>query len=117
MVDKLIEALGIFVANCPHVVSTRDLLTKVRIELARSYILDLYYRESTGQYSYSLILNDQRVPGWDNARHHPGLLNAPHHYHREDGTVESSPMIGDPAQDIQIVAGRINALLAKQVNG
>lgn len=114
MADKLTEALDLFIAACPHVISTRDLLSKIRIELEQDYVLDLYFREATGQYSYTLIRNDQRVAGWDNARHHPDLPNAPHHFHRQDGAVESSAMVGDPAQDIQIVAEWTNALLTEK---
>ncbi|HKZ85288.1 MAG TPA: DUF6516 family protein [Anaerolineae bacterium] len=110
MADPLTDALSVFVALCPHIRSTRDLVTKIRIELERDYSLELYFREATGQYSYTLLLNDRRVIGWDNARHHPDLPNAPHHFHREDGQVESASLTGDPVQDIRIVAKRINAL-------
>jgi hypothetical protein len=110
MADQLTEALDLLVALCPYIRSTRDLVTKIRVELERGYFLDLYYRESTGQYSYALILSDERVLGWDNAPHYPDLPNAPHHFHREDGAVEASTLTGSPSADIRIVAERINAM-------
>ena len=116
MADQLTDALEIFVATCSHVRSTRDLITKVRVELEEGYVLDLYFREATGQYSYTLLQNEQRVIGWDNARHYPDLPNAPHHFHKEDDEVESSGLVGKPAEDIRIVAKHINALYAKIKN-
>jgi hypothetical protein len=106
--DQLTEALGSFVALCHHVRSTRDLVSKVRIELERDYVFDLYFRETTGQYSYTLLQNDRRVLGWDNAKHHPDLQNAPHHFHNPEGGVESSTLTGTPVEDIKIVADKIN---------
>ena len=110
MADPLTDALEYFVAACPHVRSTRDLVTKIRLELEERYVLDLYFRETTAQYSYSLHRDNQRVLGWDNAPPYPDLSNAPHHFHREDGEVEASTLKGDPVQDISIVVERINAL-------
>ena len=110
MADPLTDALSVLLARCPHIRSTRDLVTKIRVELERGYALELYFREATGQYSYTLLLGNRRVLGWDNARHHFGLLNAPHHFHAEDGEAESSPLTGDPVQDMRFVAERLNAL-------
>jgi hypothetical protein len=108
--DPLTNALSALIALCPHIRSTRDLVTKIRVELERGYVLELYCRETTGQYSYTLLLGNQRVLGWDNARHHLELPNAPHHFHSVDGEAESSPLTGDPVQDIRFVAERLNAL-------
>jgi hypothetical protein len=108
--DPLTDALSVLIAHCPYIRSTRDLVTKIRVELERGYALELYFREATGQYSYTLLQGNRRVLGWDNARHHPELPNAPHHFHREDGEAEDSPLAGDPVQDMPIVAERINAL-------
>jgi hypothetical protein len=66
MADQLADALGVLIAVCPHIRATRDLVTKIRVELEQDYLLDLYYRESTGQYSYTVVVNDQRLIGWDN---------------------------------------------------
>ena len=112
MADKLTEALSLFVELCPHVVSTYDSVTKVRIELKNGFALEIYLRETIAQYSYTLLRADQRLVGWDNAPHHPDLPNAPHHMHNEDGTIESSPLTGDQTQDIRIVAEWVNSFFA-----
>jgi hypothetical protein len=112
MADKLTEALLVFVEHCPHVVSTHDLVTKIRIELTHNHILDLYFREATGQYSYTIARGNQRLLGWDNAPHYPDLPNAPHHFHREDGGVEASTLTSEPVQDVRAIAERINRLFA-----
>jgi hypothetical protein len=114
LADKLTEALAVLVEACPHVRSTRDLVTKIRVELEQDYVLDLYFREATGQYSYTLLAGTVRVRGWDNAAHYPDLPNAPHHFHREDGQVEASPLTGDPVLDLRIVAEHINSLFSQQ---
>jgi hypothetical protein len=110
--DQLTEALSVFVALCPHVVSTYDLVTKVRIELEDGYILDLFYREHTGQDSYALLRDGKKVIGWDNAPHHLALPNAPHHFHDPDEEILPSPLTGNPPDDMPVVAERINALYA-----
>lgn len=115
MADQLTEALAILVEACPHVLVTRDLVTKIRVELTQGYTLDLYFRESAGQYSYTVVLGSKRVAGWDNAPHYPDLLNAPHHFHNTDGTVQAARLAGNPPQDILIVAAWINEHLARQL--
>jgi Family of unknown function (DUF6516) len=110
--DQLTEAFERFLTLCPHVVSSHDLVTKIRLELGRGYVFDLYFREATGQYSYTLLRYDQRLLGWDNASHHPGLDNHPHHFHRPDGSVESAPLTGDPVKDMDRVAQTINTFIA-----
>jgi len=77
-----------------------DLLTKTRIELQGGYGLDIYYNETPGKYGYTLIRQNQRIIGWDNAPHHPRLSGFPHHFHNEDGTVYPSDFTGNPVEDI-----------------
>ena len=67
MADKLTEALSLFVEVCTCVVSTHDLVTKVRIDLTNDYALEIYLRETTAQYSYAVLRAGRRVLGWDNA--------------------------------------------------
>jgi hypothetical protein len=57
--DPLTDALSVLIALCPHVRSTRDLITKIRVELERGYALELYFREATGQYSYMRLVAEQ----------------------------------------------------------
>ena len=113
MAQQLTRAVSRFVALYPHTVAVHDLATKVRVELQGGYFLDLYYNATLGKYTYALVHGDRRVYGWDNAPHHPGLANYPHHCHREDGSVESSSLTGDPEQDIATVAAVVNARLRK----
>jgi hypothetical protein len=111
MVGQLARAVNRFVAACPNAVSIHDLVTKARIELKGDYLLDLYDKATLGKYTYTLIYGQRRVLGWDNAPHHPGLPNQPHHFHAEDGSVEASPLMGDPERDITVVASVVNAFL------
>ena len=115
MAQQLARAVSRFLALCPYVVAVHDLVTKVRIELQGGYFLDLYYNATLGKYTYALIHGNQRVYGWDNAPHHPGLANYPHHVHYEDDSIEPSPFTGDPELDTAAVAIVVNAHLQKQL--
>jgi len=111
MVDRLARALARFIALCPFVQSIHDLATKQRVVLEGGYILDLYFNETLGKYGYTLVHGSRRIIGWDNASHHPGLANFPHHFHREDGAVVSSLLTGNPKQDIEHVVADLNRFL------
>jgi len=108
------RAVARLISTCPHVVTAHDLVTKWRIELSGGYVLDLCFNESLGKYSYALVKGNTRVLGWDNAPHHPGLDNFPHHLHRADGSIESSSLSGNPDDDLKQVQQIIEALLAAQ---
>jgi hypothetical protein len=110
MAPKLVEVIKRFLAECPHIISCQDHLTKTRLELENGYFLDLFYNETLGKYSYTLIKQNQRVVGWDNAPHHSQLSNFPHHFHAMDGTTQPSNFTGDPAQDIGTVINIVNAM-------
>ena len=114
MASKIINTINRFVADCPYVISLQDLLTKTRIELEKDYFLDLYYNETLGKYAYTLIQQNKRIVGWDNAPHHPGLTNFPHHFHAEDGAIQASLLTGDPEQDIIHIINALNAILASE---
>ena len=113
MAAKLVDAIARLIVDCPYVVSLQDLVTKTRVELEKDYILDLYHNETLGKYAFTLILDKRRVIGWDNAPHHPGLANFPHHFHTEEGEVQSSTLVGDPEQDIAQVIQAINAIVGR----
>lgn len=113
MAHKLARAVQVLLATCPYVVAVHDLLTKIRIELQKGYLLDLYYNDTLGKYSYTLIRQGQRVVGWDNAPHHHELPSFPHHFHREDGGVEPSSLSGNPEQDVVIVITYVNTILRR----
>lgn len=110
MAGQLAHAVSRFLALCPHMVAVHDLVTKVRVELPDDYFLDLYYNVTLGKYTYALIHRGRRVYCWDNAPHHPGLPNYPHHFHHENGSIEPTSFIGDPEQDIAAVAAIINSI-------
>ena len=111
MAAALDHALARFIAACPHVVTVHDLVTKWRLELSGGYALDAYFNETLGKYSYTLVQARRRIVGWDNAPHHPGLANFPHHVHRPDGTIEPSTLTGDPEPDLEQIRLEIEALL------
>lgn len=115
MAGQLARAVAHFIARCPYVRSVQDLLTKQRVVLEGGYILDLFFNEAQGEYSYTLIHENRRVIGWDNAPHHPSLTRSPHHLHREDGTVVASSLIGVPEEDIEAVLARLNQFLADRI--
>jgi hypothetical protein len=111
MADQLAQALARLITLCPFVQSIHDLATKQRVVLEGGYLLDLYFNETLGKYSYTLVQGARRIIGWDNASHHPGLANFPHHFHRQDGVVVSSPLTGNPKQDIELVVADLNEFL------
>ena len=107
------RALANFIASCAYVTAIHDLSTKWRIELVGGGILDLYFNETLGKYSYTLVQAGTRVLGWDNAPHHPGLANSPHHVHRWAGQIEPSMLIGEPDHDLEQVRLEIEAFLVR----
>lgn len=111
MAVQLARAVAHFVALCPHAQSVHDLVTKQRVVLEGGYIFDLYFNEALGKYSYTLVQGSRRIIGWDNASHHPDLANFPHHFHRQDGTIVSSPLTGNPERDIEHVTTELNKFL------
>ena len=114
MDPQLLRIKPIFERECLYVVNSQLFPTKLRFIIKGDYICDVFYRASTGTYSYALIKGSRRVLGWDNAPYYPHLLNAPHHHHTADGTVVSSPLEGEPMHDILYVAHAINDYLRQQ---
>lgn len=104
-----------FIAECAYVVAVHDLINKWRIDLIENYAIDLFYNATTGKYSYTLVFQNLRVLGWDNALHHPELENYPHHLHLPDGTLIPSVLHGVPAQDIEIVRVSVEHYLQRKV--
>ncbi len=113
MATEFNRAVVRFIATCAYVTAVHDLITKWRLELAGGYILDLYFNDTLGKYGYTLVQARRRVLGWDNALHHPGLANFPHHVHRPDGQIEPSALTGDPDHDLEQVRHEIEAFLAQ----
>jgi hypothetical protein len=113
MAAEFNRAVARFIATCAYVTAVHDLITKWRLELVGGYILDLYFNETLGKYGYTMVQARTRVLGWDNAPHHPGLANFPHHVHRPDGQIEPSALTGDPDHDLEQVRLEIEAFLAQ----
>ena len=75
------------------------------------YLLDIYFNETLGKYGYTVVKGGQRVLGWDNAPHHPGLDNYPHHVHSTDGSIRPSTLTGNPQHDLEEVRRAVEALI------
>lgn len=116
MDPQLLELALVFEQECRYVNSSERLPTKVRFRLKGDYTCDLFYRSSTGNYSYTLLRSGQRVLGWDNAPHHKTLDNFPHHFHPAGGAEAiASTLTSNPMEDVVIVARAINAFLAARL--
>ena len=112
MATEFERAVERFVNECQYVVAVNDLTTKVRIDLVASHVLDLYYNETLGKYSYTLVKAETRILGWDNARHYPSLENFPHHVHQADGKIEPSTLNGAPEHDLVQVRLEVERFLS-----
>ncbi|MCX7839967.1 MAG: DUF6516 family protein [Anaerolineae bacterium] len=112
MVASFDRAVARLISTCRYVTAVHDLETKWRIELINGYILDLWFNESLGKYSYALIKENKRVLGWDNAPHHPHLANFPHHLHLADGRIEPSSLSGNPSDDLEQICKIIETWLS-----
>ena len=115
MAGQLARAVARLLECCPHAESVHDLVTKQRVVLEGGYLLDLYFNETLGKYSYTLLRGGKRILGWDPAPHHPRLKDFPHHFHAEDGTVVLSTLVGDPERDIDLVVVALNGFLQSRV--
>ena len=91
------DALKQLIRTSRLIISVHDMMTKWRIQLKGGYVLDVYFNASSQKYSYTLIKDDSRVLGWDNAPHHPGLANFPHHFRDADGSLRQPHLTGIPS--------------------
>jgi hypothetical protein len=114
MALSLRRAISRFIDQCDLVISVHDLITKWRLELQDGYILDCYFNEPLGKYSYTLVKDGKRILGWDNAVHHPHLSGFPHHFHTPDQEVVPSRFTGDPEQDLEQVRITIESFLEEE---
>ena len=115
MDSQLLELASLFERECIYVISSRRLPAKVRFTLEGGYQFDLFYRSKTGGYSYTLFKGGQRIIGWDNAPHHRGLDNFPHHFHSAEGKVAPSSLTNFPSRDVVLIAREVNGFLEKQL--
>ena len=63
--------------------------TKIRAVYEANVFLDIYYSPHSNRYDVSLIYNNKRILGWDNAPHHTKVSTYPHHKHEFDQILES----------------------------
>jgi len=96
------------------VVRIEFLGTKIRAHLVEEFILDVYYNQTLGKYSYTLIKGDRRVIGWDNAPHHVKVETYPHHFHDIDGSIKPSKLSGDPLKDLDIIMDVVREVILKR---
>ncbi|MBE8540557.1 toxin-antitoxin system TumE family protein [Geoglobus acetivorans] len=87
--------------------------TKVRAYLVRGYIFDVYHNQTLGKYSYTLIKEDRRIAGWDNAPHHVSVETYPDHFHDVDGKIKPSYLSGDPLEDLDRVLNVVKNILGE----
>ena len=85
--------------------------TKVRAHLVNGYVLDVYYNQTLGKYSYTLIKGNRRIVGWDNAPHHVSVETHPDHFHDVDGKIKPSYLSGNPLKDLDDVLNVIKNVL------
>ena len=102
----------IFLRECDSAETAQNLRTKIRIVFKGNYFMDMYYNRTLGKYTYTLIKENRRIVGWDNAPHHKHLENFPHHFHTRDGKLISSLLSGDPETDVYIILDYINGFFA-----
>ena len=105
---EIINASRIFLRECKFAVFAQNLKTKIRIVLKGDYFMDMYYNKTLGKYAYTLVKENRRIIGWDNAPHHKGLDNFPHHFHTADNQTIPSKLIGNPEVDVYIVIEAVN---------
>ena len=70
----------------------------------------IYYNRGHIDYAYQLF-TDVPLLRWDNKEEFRHLETYPHHHHDVEGHVHTSPLIGEPVQDIGVVLQAVMALL------
>jgi len=95
----------------PLVLDIEFLGTKVRAHLHNGFILDIYYNATLQKYSYTIIKQNKRIIGWDNAPHHKHVKTHPHHFHTTNGKITQSKMKGNPTKDIAAILRETKKIL------
>jgi hypothetical protein len=85
---------------------------KVRAVLGGEYRFQvrIYYNRGHIDYAYQLF-TDVPLLRWDNKEEFHHLETYPHHHHDVKGHVHTSPLTGEPVQDIDIVLQAVMAFL------
>jgi len=89
---------------------------KVRTDLLRAYRLQVrvYFNQGHVDYAYQLFKEGTPILRWDNKEEFRALKTYPHHRHDDRGNVLSSPLTGNPQEDIALVLRDIEKYLQKQ---
>jgi len=89
---------------------------KIRAELRHGYQFQvrIYYNFGHEDYAYQLFKEDAPILRWDNKEEFRNLKTYPHHHHTDGGNVLSSPLMGNPQEDIALVLRAIEEYLQKQ---
>ena len=85
--------------------------TKIRAVYGENVFLDIYYSLHTGRYDVSLIFNNRRVLGWDNAPHHSKVATHPHHKHEFNRISESD--IKEFVEDLPKLLDYVDEFISK----
>lgn len=88
---------------------------KIRVELTGEYKLQvrIYYNRGHIDYAYQLF-TDVPLLRWDNKEEFRHLATYPHHHHDEQGDVKTSPLIGEPRTDIEIVLQALTTFISAE---
>lgn len=86
---------------------------KVRTNLPREYRLQVRVYSNHGHvdYAYQLFKEEAPILRWDNKEEFRTLETYPHHHHDDWGNVLSSPLTGNPQEDLLLVLGEIEKYL------
>nr|MDO8078581.1 DUF6516 family protein [Candidatus Freyarchaeota archaeon] len=107
MSSDVLEEVARRAVNYKIVSHVEFLRTKVRVHLIGEYILDKYYNQTLGKYSYTLVKENKRIIGGDNAPHHLTVETYPDHFHMYNGTVRKSELSGNPLKDLNRVMKKV----------
>ena len=90
--------------------SAEQFFCKVRADLKQGLKLQVRVYCSRGHYDYSYqLFRDAPIMRLDNKEDCASLPNFPHHHHTPDGSIVSSPLSGEPEQDLPVVLQAIAA--------
>jgi len=86
---------------------------KIRAEFAHqtSFQARIYFNRGHIDYAYQLFA-DVPLLRWDNKAEFRSIATYPHHHHDAAGNITPSPLMGDPAADIQTVLTAVAQFLS-----
>jgi len=95
--------------------SSDQFFFKIRAKLAEGYSFQVrvYYNRGHTDYAYQFFA-DIPLMRWDNKEEFRHLESYPHHHHDAKGAVKSSPLSGNPVEDVEIVLKKISDYISDQ---